>query len=194
MRTLAKPLVVLALTLWTAVGAADLSVEQTARVMHELTEGVPRTDPVTSAEVLKMMARIPGRPGDPQSKPYSWDKKKGAPDVAEAIAAAAPTRGWAARMVVYALHESGVQLSPGISGDGGKSKGPFQLQAIDEPVACDPLKAARIWLQFAERSEAHCILLPEAERMAELVSGSCGKGRRLARRREVLVLAALHAS
>jgi len=148
---------------------------------------------VTADEVLAMMARVPGRPGDPRSTAYRWDKKRGAPSVARAIAQTAPTREWAARMTVYAIHESGLQLEPCASGDGGKSLGPWQLGGVREAVACDPDKAAPIWLAKARTSAQDCVKLSPDEAMAELVSGSCGKGRQLARRREVLVLGALDA-
>jgi hypothetical protein len=146
---------------------------------------------VTVDEVLSMMTRVPGRPGDPRSVAYRWDKKKGAPAVARAIAATAPTRTWAARMVVYAIHESGLQLDPCASGDGGKSLGPWQLGGVREEVACDPAKAAPVWLTMARTSAQDCVKLPPDEAMAELVSGSCGQGRQLSRRREVLTLGAL---
>jgi|SRR5579872_733113 len=147
--------------------------------------------PVTETEVLRMMSTVPGRPGDPRSAAYRWDKKQGAPAVARAIVRTAPTREWAARMVVYAVHESGLQLDPCAEGDGGKSLGPWQVGGVPEKVACDPDQAARVWLRLALQSESDCASLPESERMAELVSGSCAKGHQLARRREVLVLGAL---
>jgi hypothetical protein len=139
--------------------------------------------------ILAMMDTVPSAPGNPRSTAYRWSRKPSAPAVAHAIARVAPDREWAARMVVYAIHESG--LSACASGDGGKSLGTWQLQGVSTETACDPQKAAPVWLAMARRSMADCSALPPAERLAELVSGSCERGRRLARDREVLVLGAL---
>lgn len=147
---------------------------------------------VAGYEVMGMMDRIPGKPGDgPRGAPYAWSEKPGAPAVARAVATTAPDRTWAARMTVYAVLESGLELCA--EGDGGKSLGPWQLQRAPREVACDPARAAAEWLARARQSESDCALLPRDERLAELVSGSCTNrgGRKLARWREVMVLSAL---
>ena len=147
--------------------------------------------PVTPEDVLAMLSRIPGRVNDDRSDAYRWETKRGAPAVARAIAASAPSRLWAARMAVYAVGESGLRTSPCVTGDGGKSLGVWQLSDVGEAVACDPARAAPAWLAKAQKSFADCAALPEGERLAELASGACDRGRRLARHREVLALGAL---
>lgn len=152
---------------------------------------IPGADlPPTVGDVLAMMAKVPGRAGDPHSAPYRWDQKKSAPAVALAIVHAAPSRLWAARMTVYAIFESSLETTTCVVGDGGKSFGVWQLQT-DRAVACDPERAAPAWLAKAEQSQRDCARLQDAEQLAELASGSCDKGRRLARAREVLVLGLL---
>lgn len=145
---------------------------------------------VSVTDVLAMMDTMPGAPGNPKSVAYHWSKKPGAAAVARAIAATAPDREWAARMAVYTIHESGL-ASECIAGDGNKSHGPWQLQGVPEAVACDPAKAAPIWLAMAQKSMSDCSALPPSERMAELASGTCGHGHMVARLRESFVLRAL---
>lgn len=146
---------------------------------------------VSVADVLAMMDTMPGAPGDPRSTAaYHWSKKRGAESIARAIAMVAPDREWAARMAVYAIHESGLSVEC-LAGDGKKSLGTWQLQGVPEAVACDPAKAAPVWLGRARQSIADCSALPASERMAELASGSCDRGRMIARLRESFVLRAL---
>jgi len=148
-------------------------------------------DRVSVADVLAMMDTMPGAPGDPKSTAaYHWSRKRGAEPVARAIAATAPDREWAARMAVYTIHESSLSTEC-VAGDGGESHGAFQLKGVPEAVACDPARAAPIWLAMARKSAEDCASLPPSERMAELTSGSCGHGRMLARLRESFVLRAL---
>jgi hypothetical protein len=163
MRTLAKTVALLLLTLWPALGAADDS------------------NVVTKDDVLAMMAKLPGvnRAGAPA---YAWDRTQYAGKIADAIVQTAPTRTWAARMVVYAVRESGLQICA--VGDGGLSLGPWQLQGVPRTVACEPKRAAPVWLAKARIALADCAKLPEKEQLAELVSGSCDKGRKLASDRE----------
>jgi hypothetical protein len=147
-------------------------------------------DAVSVTDVLAMMDTMPSAPGDPKTHAYPWSKKRGAATVAQAIAATAPDREWAARMAIYAVHESALSTEC-LAGDGGKSRGPWQLQGASSAVACDAMQAAPVWLAMAQRSIADCATLPVAERMAELTSGSCARGRQLARLRETFVLRAL---
>jgi hypothetical protein len=148
-------------------------------------------DQVSVTDVLAMMDTMPGAPGDPKSTAaYHWSKKPGAVAVARAITATAPDREWAARMAVYTIHESGLSTEC-VAGDGGESRGAFQLKGVPEAVACDPAKATPIWLARAKKSVEDCAALPASERMAELASGSCGKGHMISRLRESFVLRAL---
>jgi|HubBroStandDraft_1064217.scaffolds.fasta_scaffold34287_5 hypothetical protein len=144
----------------------------------------------TVADVLAFMDTMPGEPGNPKSVAYHWSKKPGALAIAQAIAATAPDREWAARMAVYSIHEGGLS-SECVNGDGGESWGAFQLKDVPHDVACDPAKAAPVWLAMAQRSMQDCAALPVSERMAELASGSCKKGHVVARQRETFVLRAL---
>lgn len=148
---------------------------------------------VTVAEVLAMMDTMPGEPGNPKSVAYHWSKKHGADRVARAIVSTAPDHEWAARMAVYSIHESGLSVDC-MEGDGHKSFGAWQLQGVPRSVACDPAQAAPIWLAKAQQSMADCATLPASERMAELASGSCGKGHQIVRLRETFVLRALAAA
>lgn len=112
-----------------------------------------------------------------------------APVIAEGIALAvanddeAPLTesrdGDAALMASYVYFESSVNACP-VPGDHGASHGAFQLQGVGVKRACDPIAAAPIWLRMAHRSVADCAWLPVKEQLAELVSGSCGRGRHLA--------------
>ena len=147
-------------------------------------------DNVPVSDVLAMMGTVPAAPGDPKSAAFRWDRTPGADRVARAISATAPDREWAARMVVYAVHESGLKTEC-VTGDGGESHGTFQLKGVPEAVACDPMLAAPVWLAKAQKSMEDCSALPAYERMAELASGSCAHGHVLARWRETLVLTAL---
>jgi hypothetical protein len=147
-------------------------------------------DRVQVQEVLSMMDTMAAAPGNPKSTAYHWSKEPGAIPIARAIAMVAPDREWAARMAVYAIHESGLSVEC-LAGDGKKSLGTWQLQGVPEAVACDPAKAAPVWLGRARQSIADCSALPASERMAELASGSCDRGRMIARLRESFVLRAL---
>lgn len=90
-------------------------------------------------------------------------------------------RGDAALMTVFSFHESRWRLwdpkRPGrcISGDGGKSLGPLQVQGLAEEVACAPAEAAARWLEIARSSIDRC------GDLTALVSGHCGGAPKLAR-------------
>lgn len=146
---------------------------------------------LSTDDVLAMMARLPameicahGRPQVLCTAPYpQWAKRGAAARIAKAIADHAETREEAGDATVYAIRESGNELT--VAGDGGKSHGPWQLseeQARPE-VARDPDKAIVVWLTLVRKSRVDCAKLPEDDRLAELASGSCGAGRELARRR-----------
>lgn len=146
---------------------------------------------LTTDDVLGLMGKIPamelclrGRPKALCTEPYpGWAKRGAASRIAKAIADHAETREEAGDATVYAIRESGNEIS--VSGDGGKSHGPWQLseeQASPE-VARDPERAIVVWLALARKSRLDCQKLPEDERLAELGSGSCEAGRDLARRR-----------
>lgn len=119
------------------------------------------------------------------------------PEIAGAIAFAVlndpegPITGSIAGDAVYMARESfdesrwGWQwIGSGLSfidckeGDGGKSFGFWQLWAPRQ-IGCSVNGAARVWLQMAHASQSHCAMLPLAEQLAELHSGSCARGRRL---------------
>lgn len=95
-------------------------------------------------------------------------------------------RGEAALMLVFAYHESAFKTCA--AGDSGKSLGVFQLQRLPRAVACDPARAAVVWLARAHESYAKCSMNDEDARLAALASGNCGHGRVLSARREKLAL------
>jgi hypothetical protein len=76
-------------------------------------------------------------------------------------------------------------------GDKGKSRGPFQLQGYPIAVACAAADAARIWLHLAHLSVTACKALEPDARLAQLASGTCGRGRVLSRSRMRAARAAL---
>lgn len=119
--------------------------------------------------------RVCQRPGD-------WDHIGAAREVAAAISATARSREEAERMSEYACFESGLVRTA--IGDGGKSRGVFQLQRVSDEVAFTPLLAARAWLELADA--VWCAGNQQDEELAALASGSCQKGRTLVRRREQL--------
>lgn len=118
---------------------------------------------------------------------HSVDAPSIAPAIVDAVAGdtGEPLTGIKAGDValaaVYAFDESGLRHCA--VGDSGRSLGAFQLQRLPPSRACDPSFAAREWLRRAHQSFGLCRALPVEERLAALVSGSCGRGRRLARYR-----------
>jgi hypothetical protein len=66
-------------------------------------------------------------------------------------------------------------------GDHGRSLGSLQLQGVPRAIAFDYEKATGIWLHLAHQSAEDCRRLPEEEQLAELASGNCGHGHRVAR-------------
>ena len=107
-------------------------------------------------------------------------------DIAAAVEGEPDAERWAARMVVYAWQESrlgwrwdGRKLvfDACRSGDGGKAHGYWQIHARPE-LACASADAARLWLRMAKASVHDC------GGFAELMSGSCNRGTRVAAWRE----------
>ena len=136
---------------------------------------------LTTDDVLAMMDRAPAH--ELGKTPYRWSRQGQANRIAAAIAKVAQSRDEAGDLVVFDLFESNNRLSA--VGDHGQSHGPWQLSTkrARPEVARDPEKAAAIWLELAARSRKDCANLPEDERLAEVASGSCERGRVLARRR-----------
>jgi hypothetical protein len=147
--------------------------------------------PVSSDDVLSMMARVPSidRPG---AKTYRWDQVGDSKPIAKAIAHWAPSDLAAAELTVYAVREGGLRAcAAGDSDKQGKahSFGTWQISDKRAPVeiACDPMKAAPIWLAIAAASRRDCAGLPPEEQLAELASGNCAHGRAKARDRAAMV-------
>lgn len=136
---------------------------------------------LTTDDVLAMMDRAPAH--ELGKTPYRWSRQGQANRIAAAIAKVAQSRDEAGDLVVFDLFESNNRLSA--VGDHGQSHGPWQLSTkrARPEVARDPEKAAAIWLELAARSRKDCAKLPEDEQLAEVASGSCERGRVLARRR-----------
>jgi hypothetical protein len=129
---------------------------------------------VSVDDVLSMAAQIPPEQS-PHSKPAGFHKSPDAQAVAAGIAANASSREEAALMVVYAAYESGLSILA--RGDGGKSRGPFQLKYVPDSVAYDPTAAAHYWLYLAGKSRELCSKNPEDEQLASLASGYCNVAR-----------------
>ena len=151
---------------------------------------------VTPDEVLAMMDQVPvseqasyGK--DP--KGYGWSHQGHAKLVAKAIAAHAPSRESAAEMVVYGIFESGLIATAHGDSDRVTGKahswGVWQLsdKRMDPEKAKDPMMAAPVWLAITRESRQDCGELPPDEQLAELASGSCARGRKLAAHRQVVV-------
>jgi hypothetical protein len=116
----------------------------------------------------------------PPSEPIA-DAIVAAVDLDEGPRLTGSTEGDAVLMATYAFHESRwgwhwdgaklVQLEC-VVGDGGNSFGPWQIQTHRE-IGCAVDDAARLWLHMAHRAKSRCGTL------AEVVSGSCYRGRKL---------------
>jgi len=137
------------------------------------------------SEILRFLHEVPVCEDQRRKicqRPGGWDRIGAAREVAEAISATARSRDEAERMSIYACFESGLVRKA--IGDGGKSRGVFQLQRVSDEVAFTPLLAAKAWLQLEDT--VWCSGNPQDEELAALASGSCQKGRTLVRRREQL--------
>jgi hypothetical protein len=152
---------------------------------------------VTKEEVMAIFADLPAvEAGKFVTMKGHWEKKKDAAEIADAISQVMPSKEWAARAAVYAVFESGLEKSiKGDIDDKGVAHafGTFQLQGVPIYVAIDPLRSAQVWLGFALGNKGFCPMNKPEEAYAALGSGSCDKGRRLARRREAFVSRALEA-
>lgn len=115
-------------------------------------------------------------------RPGGWDQIGAAREVAAAISATARSREEAERMSIYACFEGGM-LRKAV-GDGGKSRGVFQLQRVSDETAFTPLLAAKAWLALEDA--VWCAGNAQDEELAALASGRCDRGRTLVRRREEL--------
>lgn len=76
--------------------------------------------------------------------------------------------GWIWNGRILELHSCPV-------GDGGLAWGYWQLQTR-QAIGCDAERSAGQWLAWAHASQHRCQFLPEAERLAELHSGTCSLG------------------
>lgn len=140
----------------------------------------------STQEVLAFMKEIPACEDQSRKvcrRPGGWDRIGAAQEIAKAISSSARSREEAARMAVFAAFEGGNQKLA--RGDGGKSRGVFQLQGVPDYVAFTPELAARAWLRLAD--SVACLENPSEERLAALASGSCQRGRALVRGREAIV-------
>lgn len=169
----------LALPIATALFVADMPSPQPVDVSRP-----------TAADVLAMAAKLPNVECAGACVGVlrgAFARKRDAPEIAQAIAdgVAGEDEPWrrAAQATVYAAYESGMRACPR-AGDGGHSHGAWQEWTTDSATACVPRLALPIWLGMVKASERDCVGLPEAERLAELASGRCDRGRGLARRRD----------
>jgi hypothetical protein len=147
--------------------------------------GVGGTPVMEPAEILRFLHEVPVCEDQRRrvcQRPGGWDRIGAASEVAAAISLTARSREEAERMSEYAVFES--SLVKRAIGDGGKSRGVFQLQRVSDEVAFTPLLAAKAWLQLEDA--VWCTGNAPDEELAALASGSCQKGRTLVRRREAL--------
>jgi hypothetical protein len=134
---------------------------------------------VTPAQVLELMSRVPEKAHP--SRAGRYDQAGDAREIAAAIAGVAPERDTAALMTVYAAYESSNQKC--VVGDGGRSWGTWQLQYVPREVACDPARAASVWLAMARDASTRCPQSPPDDRLSVLTGGSCSRGVLVARTR-----------
>jgi hypothetical protein len=149
--------------------------------------------PPTSDDVLSMMARIPNEcalydkcPMTPAGFERSRDARRIANVIADGVKDEDDPWGRAALATVYVAFESDVQACPR-AGDGGHSHGGWQLWDPQDPLAaCNPRLAFPLWMRRVRASETACAANPPDERLAQLASGSCTKGRVKVRKRAEL--------
>jgi hypothetical protein len=169
MRKLTQALVALFVTLVSSAPQCDLGGEP----------AFGSTEKPSTADVLSLMARVPEKAHP--SRPGHYEQAGDAREIAAGIANAAGDRETAALLTVFAAYESSNQKCA--IGDGGRSAGAFQLQYVPREVACDPMRAASIWLAMAKDAQTRCLNNEPDERLAVLTSGSCSRGRAVARTR-----------
>lgn len=136
--------------------------------------------PLATEDVLAMAARIP-REASKTGEPAGYDRSPDARAIAAAVATVASDRQEAALLLVYAAYESDLHIAA--RGDGGKSRGPWQLKYVPDEVAFSPPRAAHYWLWLAAESKRRCVDNPADEQLAALASGYCGRGRAKVRHR-----------
>lgn len=134
---------------------------------------------LTTDDVMSLMRAIPEKAHPARSGRY--DQVGDAREIAAGIAHVASDRGTAALMSVYAAYESSMQKCA--IGDSGRSAGAWQLQYVPREVACDPMRAASIWLAMAKDAQTRCPDNEPDDKLAVLASGSCTRGRLVARSR-----------
>lgn len=144
-----------------------------------------KAEAVTADDVLEMAARIPHEAAADMSRPAGFEKSSDALAIAAAVARVATSREEAATLIVYAAYESGLRIKA--HGDGGKSRGPWQLKYVSDAVAFSPVAAAKYWLWLAGESARICKANVEDERLASLASGYCDRGRAKVRHRAEVV-------
>jgi hypothetical protein len=149
--------------------------------------------PPTSDDVLLMMSRIPNECAlysKCSYAPAGFERSKDARLIASAISDGVQDEsdpwGRAALASVYAAYESGLNACPR-AGDGGHSHGAFQLwDAKNALAACNPRLAFTMWMTLVRASEKACSANPPDERLAQLASGYCDRGRQKVRQRAEL--------
>jgi len=150
-----------------------------ALVVVSVSTGAASSEQVTADDVLAMAAKLPA---EGKALAAGFEKSADAKAIAAGIAVNASDRVDAARMLVYAAYESSLTIH--VTGDGGASRGPFQLKNVPDEVAYDPARAAHYWLYLASKSRQLCASNPPDEQLASLASGNCQKARVKVRRRE----------
>ncbi len=87
----------------------------------------------------------------------------------------------------FAMDESSLRITDSqgecVNGDSRHAWGTWQLQHANRGAACDPVQAARIWLERAHASVRRCWALDADARLAALASGNCSHGRAVSRER-----------
>ena len=139
--------------------------------------------PPARSRVLKMMSHVPEKAH--QSRAGRYETMRDAPEIADAIAAAAPDDEAASDAVVFAAYESSNSKTDAdgncLGGDPHpvtheyQSWGVFQLSALSVPkaVACDPRQAAVAWMKMRADALRVCAASPAEDRLAWLAAGSC---------------------
>lgn len=149
--------------------------------------GSARADPGPYERVIDFMRRVPEKAHP--SRPGRYDQAGDAKEIARAIADHAPDLDAASLMTVFAAYESSNEKCVGGDWDPVakvyRSWGAWQLQNVPKEVACDPERAAPIWLALKASAEATCSALPPEDRLAPLAGGSCSNrgGRAVSRHR-----------
>lgn len=146
---------------------------------------VQQAAPLTTDDVVGMMRAIPEKAHP--TRPGRYDQAGDAREIAAGIAHVASDRDMAALAAVYAAYESSNQKCAEGDRDANgvpRSLGAYQLQGVPREVACDPVRAASVWLALAKDAQAnHCRNSDPDDRLSILTGGSCTRGRLVARTR-----------